>query len=87
MHQTLWRRVENLLDIRKDFFLSKMDSAQTITLRPAYNDGIIIRNDRIITRHSRIVMVETMGRTYTPKERIGNLLCVKEMHFPEQPLD
>ena len=64
-----------------------MDSAQTITLRPAYNDGIIIRNDRIITRHSRIVMVETMGRTYTPKERIENLLCVKEMHFPEQPLD
>jgi hypothetical protein len=32
-------------------------------------------------------MVETMGRTDTPKERIENLLCVKQMHFPEQPID
>jgi hypothetical protein len=29
------------------------------------------------------LMVETMGRTDTPKERIENLLCVKQMHFPE----
>jgi hypothetical protein len=33
------------------------------------------------------MMVKTMGRTDTPKESIENLLCVKEMHFPEQPLD
>ena len=32
-------------------------------------------------------MVETMGRTDTPKERIENLLHVKQMHFPEQPID
>jgi hypothetical protein len=32
-------------------------------------------------------MVETMGRTETPKENFENLLCVKQMHFPEQPLD
>ena len=32
-------------------------------------------------------MVETMGRTDTPKERIENLLCVKQIHFPEQPID
>jgi hypothetical protein len=32
-------------------------------------------------------MVETIGRTDTPKERIENLLCVKQMHFPEQPID
>jgi hypothetical protein len=32
-------------------------------------------------------MVETMGRTDTPKERIENLLRVKQMLFPEQPLD
>ena len=28
-----------------------------------------------------------MGRTDTPKENIENLLRVKQMHFPEQPLD
>jgi hypothetical protein len=33
------------------------------------------------------LMVETMGRTDTPKERIENLLCVKQMHFPEQSID
>jgi hypothetical protein len=33
------------------------------------------------------MMVETMGRTDTPKENIENLLCVKQMHFPEQPID
>jgi hypothetical protein len=33
------------------------------------------------------MMVETMGRTDTPKERIENLLCVRRMYFPEQPLD
>jgi hypothetical protein len=32
-------------------------------------------------------MVETMGRCDTPKERIDKLLCVKQMQFPEQPLD
>jgi hypothetical protein len=32
-------------------------------------------------------MVETMGRTDTPMERIENLLDVKQLHFPEQPLD
>jgi hypothetical protein len=32
-------------------------------------------------------MVWTMGRCDTPKERIENLLCVKEMHFSEQPID
>jgi hypothetical protein len=32
-------------------------------------------------------MVETMGRCDTPKENIENLLCVKQMHFPEQPID
>jgi len=31
-------------------------------------------------------MVETMGRTDTPKERIENL-HVKQMNFPEQPID
>jgi hypothetical protein len=31
------------------------------------------------------LMVETMGRTDTPKESIENLLCVKQMHYPEQP--
>ena len=30
------------------------------------------------------MMVETMGRCDTPKERIENLLCVKQIHFPEQ---
>jgi len=33
------------------------------------------------------MMVETMGRTDTPKERIENLLHVRRMHFPEQPID
>jgi len=33
------------------------------------------------------MMVETMGRTDTPKERIEGLLCVKQIHFPEQPID
>ena len=32
-------------------------------------------------------MVKTMGRTDTPKERIENLLRVKQIHFPEQPID
>jgi len=33
------------------------------------------------------MMVETMGRTDTPKESIENLLHVRQMHFPEQPID
>jgi hypothetical protein len=33
------------------------------------------------------MMVETMGRTDTPKERIENLIRVRQMFFPEQPLD
>ena len=33
------------------------------------------------------MMVETMGRCDTPKESIANLLCVKQMHFPSQPID
>jgi hypothetical protein len=33
------------------------------------------------------MMVETMGRYDTPKERIKKLLCVKQMHFPEQSID
>ena len=33
------------------------------------------------------MMVDTMGRTDTPKESIENLLHFKQMHFPEQPLD
>ena len=33
------------------------------------------------------MMVETMGQCDTPKERIEILLCVREIHFPEQPLD
>jgi hypothetical protein len=33
------------------------------------------------------MMVETMGRCDTPKERIENLLCVRQMHFSEQPID
>jgi hypothetical protein len=32
------------------------------------------------------MMVETMGR-HTPKKSIENLLRVKQMHFPEQPID
>jgi hypothetical protein len=34
-----------------------------------------------------MMMVETMGRTDTPKESIENLLRVKQMHFPEPRLD
>jgi hypothetical protein len=33
------------------------------------------------------MMVETMGRCDTPKGKIENLLHVKQMHFPEQPID
>jgi hypothetical protein len=33
------------------------------------------------------MMVETMGRTDTPKERIENLLRLRQIHFPEQPID
>jgi hypothetical protein len=33
------------------------------------------------------MMVETMGRCDTPKESIENLLSVKQMHYPEQPID
>jgi hypothetical protein len=33
------------------------------------------------------MMVKTMGRTDTPKESIENLLCMKQMHYPEQPID
>jgi hypothetical protein len=33
------------------------------------------------------MMVKTMGRCDTPKESIENLLCVKQMHFPDQPID
>jgi hypothetical protein len=33
------------------------------------------------------MMVWTLGRCDTPKESIENLLCVKQMHFPEQPID
>ena len=33
------------------------------------------------------MMVETMGRTDTPKENIENLLHAKQMFFPEQSLD
>jgi hypothetical protein len=32
-------------------------------------------------------MVWTIGRTDAPKENIQNLLGVKQMHFPEQPID
>jgi hypothetical protein len=32
-------------------------------------------------------MVWTMGRCDTPKERIENLLSVKQMYYPEQPID
>jgi hypothetical protein len=32
------------------------------------------------------MMVETMGRTDTPKESIENLLRVKQLHFIEQPI-
>jgi hypothetical protein len=33
------------------------------------------------------MMMETMGRCDTPKENIENMLHVKQMHFPEQPID
>jgi hypothetical protein len=33
------------------------------------------------------LMVETIGRCDTPKERIESLLHVRQIHFPEQPLD
>jgi hypothetical protein len=33
------------------------------------------------------MIVETMGRCDTPKERIENLLCVQRMYFPEQSLN
>jgi hypothetical protein len=33
------------------------------------------------------MMVETMGRTDTPKENIEKLLHVRQLHFPEQPID
>ena len=33
------------------------------------------------------MMLETIGRCDTPKESIENLLCVKQMHFPEQPIN
>ena len=33
------------------------------------------------------MMVETMGRCDTPKESIENMLHVRQMHFPEQPID
>jgi hypothetical protein len=33
------------------------------------------------------MMVWTLGRCDTPKERIENLLHVKQMHFPSQPID
>jgi hypothetical protein len=33
------------------------------------------------------MMVESIGRCDTPKERIENLLRVRQMHFPEQPID
>jgi hypothetical protein len=33
------------------------------------------------------MMVETMGRTDTPKEQIENLLHVRQIYFPEQPID
>jgi hypothetical protein len=33
------------------------------------------------------MMVETMGRCDTPQERIANLLCVKQVHYPDQLID
>ena len=33
------------------------------------------------------MVVETIGRCDTPKERIENLLRVRQIHFPEQPID
>jgi len=34
-----------------------------------------------------MVKVKTMGRCDMPKKSIENLLSVKQMHFPEQPID
>ena len=34
-----------------------------------------------------MVKVKTMGRCDTPKKSIENLLRVKQMHVPEQPID
>jgi hypothetical protein len=33
------------------------------------------------------MMVQTIGRTDTPKENIENLLHVRQIHFPDQPID
>jgi hypothetical protein len=33
------------------------------------------------------MMVKTIGRCDAPKESIENLLCVKQIHFPDQPID
>jgi hypothetical protein len=33
------------------------------------------------------MIVKTMGRCDTPKESIENLFCVKQMHYPKQPID
>jgi hypothetical protein len=33
------------------------------------------------------MMLKTTGRCDTPKENIENLLCVKQMHFTDQPID
>jgi hypothetical protein len=33
------------------------------------------------------MMLKTMGRCDTPKENIEKMLSVKQMHFPEQPID
>ena len=33
------------------------------------------------------MMVKTMGRTDMPKESIENLLQVRQIHFPEQPIN
>jgi len=33
------------------------------------------------------MMMKTMGRNFTPKESIENLLCVRRMNFPEQSID
>ena len=33
------------------------------------------------------MMVETMGTCDTPQERIENLLCVKQVHYPDQLID
>jgi hypothetical protein len=33
------------------------------------------------------MMVETIGRCDTPNESIENLLCVKQVHFPDQTID